>query len=97
MGGGEQKSGFSKSNWITIALIVLLVILALVLVWILKDPRGFDRFKRKKKAAPPLKPTSMYQQLHDSNYQPGLELVDDRLRVVAKLSWQESVLSSLKL
>jgi hypothetical protein len=88
MGRGEEKSGLMGSKWMTIALIVVLVLLAAILIWILKDPRGFDRFKGKKK--PELKPVgSTGQQLRIPNDRPRLELVDDRLRVVAQLSWQK--------
>jgi len=88
MGRGEEKSGFMSSKWMTIALIVVLVLLAAILIWILKDPRGFDRFKRKK--TPDLKPVGPTgQQLRIPNDRPTLELVDDRLRVVAELSWQK--------
>jgi len=89
MGRGEEKSGLMGSKWMTIALVVVLVILAVILIWILKDPRGFDRFKRRKK--PELKPVkpAMNQQLHSPNELPGLELVDSRLRVIAELSWQK--------
>ena len=89
MGRGEEKSGFVGRNWITIALIAVVIILAAILIWILKSPEGFDRFKRKKK--PDLKPVKpvMNQQLHSPNGEPRLELVDDRLRVVAELSWQK--------
>jgi len=89
MGKGEEKSGFIGRNWITIVLIVAVIILAAILIWILKDPRGFDRFKRKKR--PELKPVKpvMNQQLHSPSDRHRLESVDDRLRVVAELSWQK--------
>jgi hypothetical protein len=89
MGRGEEKPGLIGSRWMTIVLIVVLVILAALLIWILKSPEGFDRFKRKKK--PDLKPVKpvMNQQLHSPNDGHGLELVDNRLRVVAELSWQK--------
>jgi len=87
MGRGEEKK--SKSGlWVTIILIVVLIALAAVLIWILKDPRGFDRFKKKKK--PGLKPTVERQQLHHPSDR-TLALVDSGLQVVAELSWQRPV------
>ena len=91
MGSAEKK--FMSSKWMTIILVAVLVILAVILIWILKDPRGFDRFKQKKKAEPPLKPT-MNEQLYSPDYQPKLELVDSRLRLVGELSWQRSISQS---
>lgn len=89
MGRGEEKSGFMGSKWMTIALVVVLVILAAVLIWILKDPKGFDRFKRKKKPElkTPTAPTG--QQIYSPDDQPKLESIDSRFRVVAELSWQK--------
>ena len=45
MGRGEEKSGFISSKWMTIILVAVLVILAVVLIWILKDPRKGMRRK----------------------------------------------------
>ena len=83
-----------SSKWMTIVLIAVLVILAVALFLILRRPEGFEMFKRKKKVAPPtLKPGSigMNQPFHSPNDRPELELVDDRLRLVAELSWQKPV------
>ena len=90
MGSGEEKSGFMSSRWMTIVLIAVLVILAVALIWILKDPRGFDRFRKKKSPESLIKPT-VNLQLHNPNERLHLESVDHRLGVVAELSWQESV------
>ena len=90
MGSGEKKSGFMSSKWMTIILIAVLVILVATLIWILKDPRGFERFKKKKK--PELKPSApTSQQLHTPNEKLELESVDDRLKVIAELSWKKTV------
>jgi hypothetical protein len=90
MGKGEQEqTGFMGSKWMTIILIAVLVILAAILIWILKDPRGFDRFRKKKKPDEALKPT-LGQLIHDSNEMYTLEDVDERLKVIAQLSWQRS-------
>lgn len=94
MGRAEEKPGFMGSKWMTIVLIAVLVILAVALFLILRRPEGFEIFKKKKKVAPPtLKPgsTGMNQQFHNPNDRPKLESVDDRLKVVAELSWQKPV------
>ena len=94
MGRGEETSGFLGSKWATIILIAVLVILGLLLYLILgsneRADKFFKRFQKKetKQEGPPLKPV-MNDQLHDPNYQPGLESIDDRLVVVAELSWQK--------
>ncbi len=89
MGTGEEKK--SRSGLVvTVVLIAVLVILAALLIWILKDPRGFDRFKKQKETKPSLKPSAMIQQFHHLADQTGLEMVDARLRVVGELSWQKS-------
>lgn len=94
MGRGEETSGFLGSKWATIILIAVLVILGLLLYLILgsneRADRFFKRFQKKdtKQEGPPLKPV-MNDQLHDPNYQPGVESIDDRLVVVAELSWQK--------
>lgn len=88
MGIGEEKK--SRSGLVvTIVLIAVLVILAAILIWILKDPRGFDRFRKQKETKPSLKPSVMNQQIHDLADQSKLEMVDTRLRVVSELSWQK--------
>ncbi len=88
MGTGEEKK--SRSGLVvTIVLIAVLVILAALLIWILKDPRGFERFRKKKETKPSLKPGVMNQQLHHLADQTKLEMVDARLRVVGELSWQK--------
>jgi flagellin-like protein len=88
MGIGEEKK--SRSGLVaTIVLIAVLVILAALLIWILRDPRGFDRFKKRKETKPSLKPSVMNQQFRDLANQTKLEMVDARLRVVGQLSWQE--------
>ena len=88
MGTGEEKK--SRSGLVaTIVLIAVLIILAAILMWILKDPRGFDRFKKRKEAKPSLKPSVMNQQILDLADQTKLEMVDARLRVVSELSWQK--------
>ena len=90
MGSGENKSGLMSSKWMTVVLIAVLVILVAVLVWVLKDPRGFERFKKKKThELKPSAPTS--QQLHTPNERLELESVDDRLRVIAELPWLKDV------
>ena len=93
MGKGEEKSGLMGSKWMTLVLIVVLVVLAVAFFLILKNPKQFEIFKKKKqRKVTPLKPT-VYHQLHNLNDRPKLELVDDRLRVVAELSWQKPVSS----
>lgn len=88
MGTGEEKK--SRSGLVaTIVLIAVLIILAAILMWILKDPRGFDRFKKRKETKPSLKPSVMNQQIRDLADQSKLEMVDARLRVVSELSWQK--------
>ena len=88
MGTGEEKK--SRSGLVaTIVLIAVLIILAAILMWILKDPRGFDRFKKWKETKPSLKPSVMNQQFRDLADQTKLEMVDARLRVVGQLSWQK--------
>ena len=88
MGTGEEKK--SRSGLVaTIVLIAVLIILAAILMWILKDPRGFDRFKKRKEAKPSLKPSVMNHQIRDLADQSKLEMVDARLRVVSELSWQK--------
>jgi len=92
MGSAEEKKpGFSSSKWMTIILIAVLVILAVIFIWVLKDPRGFDRFKKRKTPTKPdLKPGAMNQQLYSPGGRHKLELVDSRLREIAELSWQSS-------
>ena len=99
MGRAEEKTGFMSSKWMTIILISVLVILAALLIWVLRDPRGFDRFKRKKR--PSLKQPTVSQLPSRQAREDGeagtvglgdLRSVDSRLRVVAELSWQGSVL-----
>ena len=90
MGTGEEKSGLMSSKWMTIILVGVLVILAVILIWVLKDPRGFERFKKKKQPKD-LKPPTIGQQLHNPSDQPILELADSRLMVIAELSWQKSI------
>ena len=85
MGSGEEKSRALSGKLITIILIVVLIVLAVILIWILKDPRGFDRFKKKRETKPSLKPV-MNQQFHDRSDQPKLEVVDGRLKVVGEIS-----------
>jgi len=88
MGTGEEKK--SRSGLVaTIVLIAVLIILAAILMWILKDPRGFDRFRKRKETKPSLKPSVMNQQIRDLADQSKLEMVDARLRVVSELSWQK--------
>ena len=88
MGTGEEKK--SRSGLVaTIVLIAVLIILAAILMWILKDPRGFDRFKKRKETKPSLKPSVMNHQIRDLADQNKLEMVDARLRVVSELSWQK--------
>ena len=88
MGTGEEKK--SRSGLlVTVILIAVLIILAALLIWILRDPRGFDRFKRQKETKPSLKPGVMNQQFRDLADQTRLEMVDARLRVVGELSWQK--------
>ena len=88
MGTGEEKK--SRSGLVvTIVLIAVLIILAALLMWILRDPRGFDRFKKRKETKPSLKPSVMNQQFLDLADQTKLEMVDARLRVVGELSWQK--------
>jgi len=88
MGTGEVKK--SRSGLVvTIVLIAVLIILAAILMWILRDPRGFDRFKKRKETKPSLKPSVMNQQIRDLANQTKLEIVDARLRVVGELSWQK--------
>lgn len=85
MGSGEEKSGSMSGKLSTIILIVVLIVLAVILIWILKDPRGFDRFKKRKETKPSLKPV-MNQQFRDLNDQPKLEVVNGRPRVLGELS-----------
>ena len=88
MGTGAEKK--SRSGLVvTIVLIAVLIILAAILMWILRDPRGFDRFKKQKETKPSLKPSVMNQQFRDLADQTKLEIVDARLRVVGQLSWQK--------
>jgi hypothetical protein len=90
MGTGEEKK--SRSGLVvTVVLIAVLVILAALLIWILRDPRGFDRFKKRKETKPSLKPSVMNQQFRDLADQTKLEMVDARLRVAGELSWQKPV------
>ena len=81
MGKGEEKSGSLIGRLSTIILIVVLIILAIILIWILRDPRGFERFRKKRETKPSLKPV-MNKQLHDLNDRPTLEVVDGTPRVV---------------
>jgi hypothetical protein len=96
MGKGEETSGFLGSKWATIILIVVLVVLAALLYLILgnneRADRFFKRFQKKetKDTGPPLKPV-MNDQPQDPGYQPELEVIDSRLRLVAQLSWQKPV------
>ena len=83
MGSTEEKSGFMSRNWVTFALIVVLLIFAAILIIILKTGEGFDRFKRKPDKKPDLKPGVMYQQLYTPDSQPELEWVDNRFRGIA--------------
>lgn len=98
--GREEASGFMGSRWMTIILIVVLVILAVVLYFVLgNNERADNFFKRFRKGkgsetGQPLKP-AMNDQFRNPNYQPTLESIDDRLRVVAELSWQKPASSSL--
>lgn len=94
--GEEEKSGIMKGKWMTVILIAIFVILAIILIVILKDPRGFERFKRKKKPEDlrPDKTGTISQRLRNPNNQPGLELIDSGLRLVTELSWEKPVLPS---
>jgi hypothetical protein len=85
MGSGEEKSRSLSGKLTTIILIVVLIFLAVILILILKDPRGFDRFKKQRETKPSLKPV-MNQQLHNGSDQPKLEVVDGRPRVVGEIS-----------
>ena len=90
MGSGENKSGLMSSKWMTVVLIAVLVILVAVLVWVLKDPRGFERFKKKRTHE--LKPSApTLQRLQNPNERLELASVDDRLRVIAELSWLKDI------
>ncbi len=82
MGSTEEKSGFMSRNWVTFALIAVLLVFAAILIIILKTG-GFDRFKKKPDKKPNLKPGVMYQQLYTPDSQPELEWVDDRFRIIA--------------
>jgi hypothetical protein len=88
MGRGEEKSGFMGSKWMTIALVVVLVLLAVILIWILRDPRGFERFKPKRKPELKTPTTPTGQHIYSPDGRPNLESIDNRL-VVAELSWQK--------
>ena len=95
MGSGGEASGFMGSKWMTIILIAVLVILAVALYFILGDNEKADRFfkrfqRNKQKQGKPLKP-KLSDQPHNSSYQFALESIDDRLKVVARLSWQKPV------
>ena len=80
MGSGEKPKS-SGGRWITIILVAVLVILAIVLIWILKDPRGFDRFKKKK--TPTLKPSAMNLQIYSPSHQPEMELAGYTIRKIS--------------
>ena len=80
MGSGEKPES-SGGRWITIILVVVLVILAIVLIWILKDPRGFDRFKKKR--TPTLKPNAMNLQIYSPSHQPEMELAGYTIRTIS--------------
>ena len=88
MGRGEEKKGFMDSRWMTITLVVVLIVLAVLFVMALKKG-WFYRVGRK--GRPALKPAAMNQQLYSPNDRLGLKSIDNRLGVVAELSWQKSV------
>jgi len=75
MGKGE-KQGFPVGRLITIILVVVLVALAAILIWVYTVKGGPEELFRRKRKAPPLKPTVMIQQLYSPDYQSRLELVD---------------------
>lgn len=81
----QQKSGGALTrNWMTIVLVVVLIILGLILFFILKDPRQFEMFKKKKEAKPePLKLgiNQQFQDSQDSYDQFNLQSPDSRLRL----------------
>lgn len=88
--GKGQKPGIMESKWTTIILVVVLIILAVVLIWIFKTG-GFDKFKRKRQALPPLKQPAMNGKFQTLSDQAKLNSIDSRLQLVAELSWKKVV------
>ncbi len=91
MGKDQQKSGFLRRNWMTIVLFVVLIVLGVVLILIINNPKQFDVFKGcgKKKVKPDLIQPTMNPKFQNPNNQLDLVSIDSRLKVASELSWQK--------
>jgi len=85
--GDKEKPGFLASRGLTIILIAVLVILAVAFIWIQASggfSNFFDKFKKKKKAKPELKPPTMGQQMRHPVEYPRFEFADNGLIIISR-------------